>query len=92
MHRRTPPLAGDHIPAGFEARLLALFKGLDGFGLILYYWALLGSLIGAIALVAIGFSTWSWWCVLLGLLAIRCYAYVGRIGQSLLDRITPYDG
>jgi len=91
MYHRPPPLTDNATPP-LEARLLALFRGLDGFGLILYYWALLGSLIGAIALVAIGFSTWSWWCVLLGLLAIRCYAYVGRIGQSLLDRINPYDG
>lgn len=92
MYRRPSPLTRDHATPQLEARLLALFKGLDGFGLILYYWALLGSLIGAIVLVAIAFSTWSWWCVLLGLLAIRCYAYVGRIGQSLLDQITPYDG
>lgn len=92
MYRKTSPLVRDHNTARLETRLLELFKGLDGFGLILYYWALLGSLIGAIALVAIGFSTWNWWCVLLGLLAIRCYAFVGHVGQELLDQITPYDG
>lgn len=91
MSRKSPPLANP-IPHSVEERLLTLFRGCDGFGLIIYFWALIGSFMAALVLIAAGFSLWSWWLLFLGLLAVRCYAYLGRIGKELLDRIAPYDG
>ena len=73
-------------------RLMSLFHGGNGFGLILFFWAFVGSLIGAVTLVAAGIAYWSWWTLFLGLLALRCYAYLGGIGRELLDKLTPYDG
>lgn len=92
MSRKSPPLTTPHTSRTVEERLLSLFSGHDGFGMILYFWALVGSFIAALGLIAAGFAFWSWWCVFLGLLAVRSYAYLGRIGKQLLDRITPYDG
>ncbi len=71
--------------------LLAIFKGGDGFGQILYFWALIGSLISCLILIAIGFSYWSWWALLLGLIAGRCYFYLGKIGKELLDAMLASD-
>jgi hypothetical protein len=92
MSRKSPPLTTPHPAHTVEERLLALFRGYDGFGMILYFWALIGSFIAALALIAAGFALWNWWILFLGLLAVRSYAYLGRIGRELLDRISPYDG
>lgn len=92
MFRKLPPLANEQSPRTFEVRLQSLFSGYDGFGMIFYFWALVGSFMAAVILIAAGFVFWSWWVLFLGLFAVRCYAYLGRIGQDLLDKISPYDG
>ncbi|WP_273439232.1 hypothetical protein [Sedimenticola selenatireducens] len=92
MSHKSPPLASRHPPRTAEARLQSLFSGYDGFGMIIYFWALIGSFIAAITLIAAGFAFWNWWVLFLGLLAVRSYAYLGRIGQDLMDKISPYDG
>lgn len=92
MFRKSTQSAPPRVSRTIEERLQSLFGGGDGFGLILYFWALMGSLISAVTLVAIGVAFGSWWAVFLGLIALRCYAYVGRIGQEHLDKMMPYDG
>lgn len=92
MTRKPSRTVRSDIHPSLHDRLLSVFNGGDGFGMILYFWALASSLIGAVALVAIGAAFWSWWAMFLGLLALRCYAYLGRIGRDLLDRMMPYDG
>lgn len=92
MHRKNPHALPCASGRRTDARLLALFKGGDGLGMILYFWALMGSLIGGVTLVAGGVVFWIWWALLAGLIALRIYAYLGHIGHELLDRITPHDG
>lgn len=92
MSHKSPPISSRAASRSIEERLHALFSGHDGFGLIIYFWALTGSLIAAISLIAAGFAFWNWWVLFLGLLAVRSYAYLGKIGQDLLDRISPHDG
>ncbi len=92
MFQNTPTNPPGGKARSLDERLLSLFNGLNGFGLVVYYWLLVGSLVGSIVLIAVGFSYWQWWCVLLGLLAIRCYAHIGHIGQEILERMAPYDG
>ncbi len=74
-----------------DGLLLSIFKAGDGFGQILYFWALMGSLISCLTLVAAGFAYWSWWAVFAGLLAGRCYLYLGEIGKELLDTMLASD-
>lgn len=71
--------------------LLAIFKGGDGLGLILFFWALMGSMLSCLTLIGIGLSYWSWWVVFLGLIAGRCYCYLGTIGKELLDKMLASD-
>lgn len=52
MSHKSPPLASRHSPRTAEARLQSLFSGYDGFGMIIYFWALIGSFIAAITLIA----------------------------------------
>lgn len=89
-HKTSPLITRKNHPA-LEQRLHDLFSGYDGFGIIIYFWALIGSFIAAMALIVAGFAFWSWWVLLLGLLALRSYAYLGNIGQDLLDKIAPHD-
>ncbi|WP_428604073.1 hypothetical protein [Sedimenticola sp.] len=92
MYRKPTPLTSQRDNSTLEQRLQALFSGYDGFGMIIYFWALIGSFIAALGLIAAGVVFWNWWVLFLGLIAVRCYAYLGRIGQELIDRISPYDG
>lgn len=92
MAHKSHPITSRESPRTVEERLHALFSGYDGFGMIIYFWALMGSFIAALTLIAAGFAFWNWWMLFLGLLAVRSYAYLGKIGQDLLDKMSPYDG
>lgn len=92
MFRSPPNKHPKQYSPTVEERLQSLFNGLDGFGQILFFWALTVSLISAIILIAIGFAFLSGWAILFGLIAGRCYAYLGHIGFDILERILPYDG
>lgn len=92
MRRISSQALHPHFSIRLEKRLQKLFQMGDGFGLILYFWALTISLIGAVALVAVGFAYWLWWSVLAGVIAFRIYLYLGYVGRDILDRFTPFDG
>lgn len=75
-----------------EARLLAVFNGLDGFGQILFFWGLMCSLMIGLTLICIAFYQISYWALFAGVIMLNGYFYLGRIGKELLDKMSPYDG
>lgn len=75
-----------------EERLLVVFNGGDGFGKILFFWALMLSMLGLVVLLAIGFAFQSGIAVLGGLAAGRCYFYLGHIGKDILADVFLIDG
>ena len=87
MQNKMVHSIGQHYIPAFENRLLKVFKGGDGFGLILFYWALMISMLGSLTLIAIGFSQSSWQAVVAGVFALWCYAYLGRIGKDIVDAV-----
>jgi hypothetical protein len=76
----------DHYIPVFENSLLRVFKGGDGFGLILFYWALMISLVGSLSLIVIGFVQSSLLALVAGFLALGCYIYLGRIGNDIFGK------
>ncbi|AKH21483.1 hypothetical protein [Sedimenticola thiotaurini] len=91
MSHKPSPLITRKAAQTVEQRLHNLFTGYDGFGIIIYFWTLIGSFIAAVTLIVAGLAFWNWWILFLGLLALRSYAYLGNIGQDLLDKISPHD-
>jgi hypothetical protein len=75
-----------------DERLLAVFKGGDGFGQILFFWALMLSILGLAVFTVIGFAFQNGAALLCGLAAGRCYFYLGNIGKDILADILPVDG
>ncbi len=75
-----------------EKWLISLYRGGDGFGLILFFWTFLGLFFASLVLLAAGWLTWNWWLFFTGLICLQLFFYIAHIGSEHLDKITPFDG
>ncbi len=75
-----------------ERKLLALFGGLNGFGLIIAFWMLTLLMLGGIMLLIIGALSVNWLVFFVGLICLRFYLYVAKVNREYLDNVRPFDG
>ncbi len=75
-----------------ERKLLALFGGFNGFGLIIAFWVLTLLMLGGIMLLIIGALNINWFLFFLGLICLRVYLYIAKINRKYIDNVRPFDG
>ena len=76
----------------FERKLIAIFSGLNGFGLILMFWSLMILELGGIVMLIIGALNVNWIFFFFGLLSLRIYLYIAKINREHIDKLKPFDG
>ena len=75
-----------------ERKLIAIFSGLNGFGLILMFWSLTILELGGIVMLIIGALNVNWIFFFFGLLSLRIYLYIAKINREHIDKLKPFDG
>jgi len=75
-----------------ERKLLAIFGGFNGFGLIIAFWMLTVLMLGGIMLLIIGAINVNWFLFFVGLISLRLYLYVAKINREYIDNLRPFDG
>lgn len=73
------PLLSDYLQHWLETQ--------QGLGLILFFWFMLATLLGGLALLLLGIMQWSPWWFLLGLISLRLFAWSLDIGGTTLQRL-----
>lgn len=75
-----------------ERKLIAIFNGLDGFGLILMFWSLMILELGGILMLIIGTLNVNWIPFFFGLLSLRIYLFIAKINREHIEKLKPFDG
>ena len=60
-----------------------------GSGLILIYWLFIMSFLSTLVLLSIGLSQGSAWIFFAGIISLRLFIYLFKIGRSFLTRMDP---
>lgn len=72
--------------AGLSEQIGERLARMEGFGLIVFYWLFIISMILGLALPLAAFSAGSPWLLLLGLMALRTLGYLLKVGDRLISR------
>lgn len=70
-------------------RLTRWVEAQQGSGLILFYWLFITSFIATLVLFCLGIAHSNAWLFFGGIVSLRLFAYLFRIGNSFLTRIDP---
>jgi len=61
----------------------------QGTGLILFYWLFIMTFLSTLVLLCLGIAHSNAWLFFSGVLSLRLFVYLFKIGQSFLKRIDP---
>ncbi|MDH5786649.1 MAG: hypothetical protein OEZ16_13740 [Chromatiales bacterium] len=59
----------------------------SGLGLILFFWVMMGSLLGGFVMLTLGLMHWSPWWFLLGLMSLRLFIGCMQVGEETVERL-----
>lgn len=72
-------------------RLTEMVSNMEGFGLIVFFWLFILSALSGMVLLYAGWVHLNPYVFLGGMLSVRFFVYLTRIGSELLNRFDPSD-